>query len=1402
MNGVKLFEQVKQSSTFDELLQSEKDSSKRGRMFEIVSNIIIRFGFCPIFSNDIYDHYEGNINIFDIKKVYDLTQYLKELTSTKSGSSDITLKNKITGEYVFISCKFCADDSNNSIKYYEIQDIQAAILKNSYEYKNYKIYLFVNNKQKVLKLVNSSEETNKNLKKDITDIIGIDDLELYFQKLKSAIQYISIDEVNSKFGNEKIPLDPYFHQDMITHIMIICIEAGNKNLLLGAKPRSGKTICVGVLFKKSYNKFLSLNALIITPAPNETLSQFTDDMFHKFRDFIGINIVEIRKGSDFDSMILQNNNIIIVSKQLLDDYVFEKRVDAIQQLNLDFIIFDENHYHGTTQMSKNIFDSYSTQKTVNVFLTATYAKPLNEWNIPMDCQFYWDIEDEQMCKKRNIQGLKEKHGEYVSLFLNEKNMESKLSVYDNMPELHIITTMMDQRRYAEIKERIKDTSYGFSNSTLLSTTSIVKEKQMNKNGKEKLVVIGGGENFNYAEEVDNILKYISGDGTIDETECVIRDKMSIFERIKTISRNSNSRTNLNNGDFTSQLWFLPFGQDMLIDKVSECLKERMLKNRVLNKYDILIVNSKTDYKLKDIKTKIKNRESEAKESGKNGLIILAGNQLTLGITLPFVDIVILLNDTVSSDRIIQMMYRCMTERINNDENNKINSGNKKMGFVVDLNISRVLNTCLDFNIYNKNLNLEQKMAYMIENNLINIDSDLFQSKENKTKLVEKLLDIWKADPINNLKILLRKIEDNIILLDTQDQKMSNKYFTSSIGENRANVTVNFDDEINQPMSNGKTRTSKDNDNDNADNNDDNENDEENNISISKDVLPFVIPFTCILTIFTDDKDIIDMINIIISNPDLLEIFNDQTFIWWGKSDVIRFVKFIIDKYVKKNSFIYNIAIQFKMSLQSLIDKPKELLEFIDSCLKPKAVEKKKFGEVFTPMSFVDKMLCDLELDFKQKYNKNIFEDENLKWGDTTAGMGNFPIAIYYKLMDGLKNKIPNEKERKRHILENMLYMAEISKKNCFIIKQIFDINNEYKLNLYQGDSLQLDIKKQFGIDKFNIIIGNPPYNDEFKGKNGYARPIYNKFTEYYIDKCDILSFVIPSRWFSGGRGLDGFRKKMLSRTDIAYIKHFDDACKIFGNSVDIKGGVHYFLKDINYSGQCDYNNVMMNLNDCDILIDSKYLPLIDRLDNFPRLNDCYRPKAQFDIPLNKEYFSENLHDNKEKEDIRCFVSQKNGSIKYIKKTKIKESKLGKWQIITPSAAHGAYSGFANLILGKPDDVYSETYISFSVQTEQEANSLLSYMKCRLPNMLLSIRKISQNISKETCKWIPMPPLNRIWTDDEVYKHFNLLQEDIELINNTTINNYKDCEKPTVINRDNRIEIIRNIKIRIKPTIKP
>jgi len=1130
MNGIELFERIQAVSTFDELLHSidgktkAETQSKRGNVFEKVCDIIIKFGFYSILPNDIYDHYAGNINTCDLKKVDNLEIYLQNLSSVlskgKGGSSDITLQNKNNDKWAFMSCKFYLDDSKKSIDDYDVEKILAVVKQHSHKYKECDIYLIVHNKQKVLDMISSSQSTNDYITQNIHHILDLGEMEICFQNLKYAIQDITIADVNAKFCNAKVPLEYRFHQDLITYKQMKKIDEGEKNLGLFAKARSGKTYCVGGLFIKYHKKYLSINGLIITPAPTETLSQFTDELFHKFRDFNGINIVEIKKGTDFEKMVLNENNIIIVSKQLLDDYVFEKKIAAIQRLNLDFIVFDENHFHGTTQMSRNILESYSSSKTVKLYLTATYAKPLNEWNIPLDCQLYWDIEDEQLCKKRNIQGLVEKHGEDVLLFLTEENKEVKLSAYDKMPDLELIINLMDRERFQVIKEQIKDTSYGFSNSTLLSG--------------------------NFPDEVDTMLRYITGS---HKEQDYPKGDLSIFGRIKRIAIEKNSRTRMNNGDFTSQLWFLPFGVNMTIASVSEHLRDRMLKNSTLKNYEIKIVNSKKEYKLKDLKAEIENWEIKAKDEGKTGLILLAGNQLTLGITLPFVDVVFLMNDIVSSDKIIQMMYRCMTESINNSKNDKINSGRKRMGFVVDLNISRVLNTLLDYNVHKKDLNVQQKITYLVENNLINIDSDLFQGKENKTDLVQRLLHIWKADPINNLKMLLRRIEDNIIDLDTTDQKALNKYFTSSIGDEHVNVKIKVDEECGDALPTGREIVAVTGGEPEVKENDTDDDSTDANISLTKDVLPFIIPLSCILTMNTEDRDILEMLNIIKTSPSLLSVFNDQSFIWWNKTDIIKLIENIVEKYVKKNSTIYNIAIQFKMSLRGLIDNPKELLELIDSCLKPKQKEKQENGEVFTPMNLVFEMLDNLDKHYIKQHGHSIFTEKDFKWFDPASGMGNFPVAVYLKLMDGLKSQIPNDEERKKHIIEKMLYMSELNKKNVFICHEIFNMNGQYKLNLHEGDTLELNIVSAWNValNDFDVVLGNPPYNKggirSHTGKQlgDKNETIWTKFIEKtfgeWLKPNGFLTFINPLSWLKKSHSL---HNQMLDK-HITWLKLWDNS---------------------------------------------------------------------------------------------------------------------------------------------------------------------------------------------------------------------------------------------------------------------
>ena len=1357
MNIGAFIEHIIKFDSVDSILDTYKNQSEKGSIYERLWDVCIKFGFCNYFPNSDFTHLLGNMNNGIMKPFTTYSHYLNEnvVSGNSGGCSDISLFNNADDTYTFISSKYPKSDDDISkqkcVSYYEVQNIIAAIDHNKHIYTNFKICLLVPDRKSVLDKVKrahkSSEYNTKYMNKD--NILDKSDLNKCFLRLKADICTHMNTNKNGKINYDEIYLSPKsylqlrFHQELITRKTSNLIEQGEKNFLWGCKCRSGKTYMMGGLITKQFEIKQKLNVLIITPAPTETAPQFTDGLFNKFKDYESFKIHHIEGSKNIEGVVLSESNIFVMSKHLLQKYIDDKTIQKIK--NLDIIGFDENHFSGTTELSKSILDSYASKNTIKVYLTATYNKPLREWNIPTKCQMYWDIEDEQLCKsilvdEANVNKLKEKHGGCITTTINhftEKgfSITDMFACYENMPDLYLITTMFDSERYDVLKNNIMGSKYGFCFDVLFALN----------NQKSR---------FQFEKEVKMVLRFISGSNK--EIDFKTGDK-SMFSRISKICSDKETRT-----PFT-QLWFLPSAN---INEISHCLQKLMREDNILQKYNVLCINRKNKDLAKDVKEEISKHEKIAKAEGKEGLILLAGNMLTLGITLNRCDVVVLMNNSLSSDKVLQQMYRCMTE-----------GPDKKMGFVVDLNISRVLNTFVNHTIYNNDKSTEDKFRYLIENHLINIDVDMMELyKLDSNAIVSKLMNIWKSDPIHNFKSLLQNLDKDFVEFDTSTQKIINKSFMNSCKDDNVNTTVEMNDEDDElqelPSGRETTRDNTPNKNETPETPET----RELKISFTKDVLPYVIPLSCMLTIKNTNKDFMQMLNDIQANPELMDIFNDMCLIWWKQKDLINIIKDIVSNYFNKNSHTYNISIQFKMSLQSLIDSPNELLELIHDCLKPRTIEKKDFGEVFTPMNFVDKMVRSLITYSKQKYNKNIFEDETLKWGDTSAGMGNFPVAIYFGLMDGLKTKFPNEKNRKKHIIENMLYMAELSKKNCFIIKQIFNINDEYKLNLYQGDSLQLDIQAIFGIDKFDIVIGNPPYNESLTKTGG--KTIYNKFIEYYIDKCDLMSFVIPSRWFSGGKGLDSFRKNMLDRKDIVYMNHFDDASKIFGNSVDIKGGVLYFLKDIHHHDDCRYNGSTTQLNKYDVFVDGKYHDIIDKIIHFESITSLYKSQDYHKIQTNdKRLLSEYTQDT-----IKCYVSQSKGFVKYIHKNQI-NTNISKFKVLTPDGAHTANSGFGNTFIGSPNEVHSKTYISFEVMTENEANSLLSYMKCRFPNFMLSLRKNSQHTSASTCKWIPLPPLNQLWTDEAVYAHFNLSEHDIATIRDKTIVGYHNITpvpEPTVV----------------------
>ena len=314
--------------------------------------------------------------------------------------------------------------------------------------------------------------------------------------------------------------------------------------------------------------------------------------------------------------------------------------------------------------------------------------------------------------------------------------------------------------------------------------------------------------------------------------------------------------------------------------------------------------------------------------------------------------------------------------------------------------------------------------------------------------------------------------------------------------------------------------------------------------------------------------------------------------------------------------------------------------------------------------------------------------------------------------------------------------------------------------------------------KFDVIIGNPPYQmEDGGGRDSAAIPLYDKFV---IQAKKLLPhyliMIIPARWYSGGRGLDDFRDKMINDTHIKVLRDYPETNDCFPG-LNIRGGVCYFLWDSEYNGACTVTNIIKNIennqlrflkeDNCDILIRyNQSISILQKVQKFKEetLNNYVSVSRPFGMRSNFEDF---VHSKDEKNNIKLYRFGDNGYVSIDKITNNLQM-VKQYKVIVSKASPGGdeypHSIVSTPIISEPSSVCTETYLVIkTVSSRNQAENLITYIKTRFFRFMMSLVKNTQNISRGSYLFVPLQDFSHPWTDEMLYKKYGLNEEEIAFI---------------------------------------
>jgi hypothetical protein len=451
------------------------------------------------------------------------------------------------------------------------------------------------------------------------------------------------------------------------------------------------------------------------------------------------------------------------------------------------------------------------------------------------------------------------------------------------------------------------------------------------------------------------------------------------------------------------------------------------------------------------------------------------------------------------------------------------------------------------------------------------------------------------------------------------------------------------------------------------------------------------------------------------------------------------------------------------------------------------------------------MLVDKALEFVSCLDESFFLDDNVVFFDPFCKAGEILMAAALKtciLKHNRKKQLATLGEITRELYGGRFFALAPDERHYLLSKRTFYGNDRsheeaFTKHIRRGSYLsevdgRLDkaiFEKEFSSmiefiqkttkSKTIVAVGNPPYQEnDGGGLCGASTPIYNYFVEALISsqKIEAFTVVIPSRWFSGGRNLDDFRKTLLESGKVKAIRYFEKAEEVFP-TVQIKGGVCFLNWDRRYSGLPEFNDgrstKRLNLSRFDIIPDDPHaFPILEKILNRESINFTseYSLRGK-PFGLRTFHFKRsNNESDKIIDPVRCYSTGR--QIYQIDRSEINSNadKIDKYKIAVP-ATYGKGMRRCTMpvnqfFLVNKGEIVTETYtIVACFDTKKEAETFLKYLQTDFARYMLGLRKLTGRVTKETWAWVPFIRLSPNFIEDELFKLFDLSKGEQEHIRN-------------------------------------